>query len=186
MKKIILTFVMALFAVGAFAQNDETTGVRIPGGYQGFVEMGNTLVHFDDNMPTTIQLSTTHGGYFNEHLFAGLGIAYEWNEDYEMVPIFANIRYVFMSHTVVSPIMSLRLGSYLGDNIGAYGDLAVGVRFASKRDFAVSVLVTGTYFDKITRSYYDEWTDAQGVWHHENVERKINPSGIAVRVGIEW
>ncbi|MBR5748115.1 MAG: hypothetical protein IKY01_04930, partial [Prevotella sp.] len=121
-----------------------------------------------------------------EHLFAGLGIAYEWNKEYEMVPIYANIRYVFMSRTTVSPILSLRLGSYLGDNIGAYGDLAVGVRFASKRDFAVSVLVAGTYFDKITSNYYDEWVDNQGVWHYENVERKINPSGIAVRVGIEW
>ena len=186
MKKIALTLVMALFAICAFAQNDETTGVRIPNGYQGFVELGNTLVHFDENMSTTIQLSTTHGGYFNEHLFAGLGIAYEWNKEYEMVPIYANIRYVFMSRTTVSPILSLRLGSYLGDNIGAYGDLAVGVRFASKRDFAVSVLVAGTYFDKITSNYYDEWVDNQGIWHYENVERKINPSGIAVRVGIEW
>ena len=77
MKKIFLTLVMALFAVGAFAQNDEVTGVRIPSGYQGFFEMGNTLLHFDKNISTTIQLSTTHGGYFNEHLFAGLGIAYE-------------------------------------------------------------------------------------------------------------
>lgn len=177
---------MALFAITAFAQNDETTGVRIPSGYQGFMEMGNTLLHFDKNMPTTIQLSTTHGGYFNEHLFAGLGIAYEWNKDYQMVPIYANVRYVFMSRTVVSPIMSLRLGSYLGDNIGVYGDLAVGVRFASKRDFAVSILVAGTYYDKITRSYHEEWTDAQGNWHYENVERQISPSGIAVRVGIEW
>ena len=65
MKKIFLTLVMALFAVGAFAQNDEVTGVRIPSGYQGFFEMGNTLLHFDKNISTTIQLSTTHGGYFN-------------------------------------------------------------------------------------------------------------------------
>jgi len=186
MKKIVLTLLMAFFAVGAFAQNDETTGVRIPGGYQGFVEMGNTLWHFDKNMSTTLQISTTHGCYFNEHLYAGLGAAYEWNNEYGLLPIYANIRYVIMSRTIVSPIISLRLGSYLGDNIGAYGDLAVGVRFASKRDFAVSILVAGTYYDKITSSYYDEWMDAQGYWHYENVERKINPSGIAVRVGIEW
>ena len=185
MKKIALTLLMAFFAIGAFAQNDEVTGVRIPSGYQGFLEMGNTW-HFDKDMPTTIQLSTTHGGFFNEHIFAGLGIAYEWNKDYDLVPLYANIRYVFMSRTVISPVLSLRLGSYLGDNIGAYGDLAVGVRFASKRDFAVNVMVAGTYYDKITRNYYEEWTDAQGVWHYENVEKKISPSGIAVRVGIEW
>ena len=186
MKKIILTLVMALFAVGVFAQNDENTGVRIPSGYQGFVELGNTLWHFDKNMPITLQLSTTHGCYFNEHIFAGLGIAYEWNKGYNLLPIYANIRYVIMSRSVVSPIMSLRLGSYLGDNIGAYGDLAVGVRFASKRDFAISVQLAGTYYSKIAKSYYDEWMDAQGMWHYENVDREISPSGIAVRVGLEW
>jgi len=186
MKKIVLTLVMALFAIGAFAQNDETTGVRIPGGYQGFVELGNTLWHFDKNMPATLYISTTHGCYFNEHIYAGLGAAVEWNNKYGLVPIFANVRYVFLSRTVVSPIVSLRLGSYLGSNIGAYGDLAIGARFASKRDFAVSVLVTGTYYDKITTNYTEQWMDANGGWHYENVERKISPSGIALRVGIEW
>lgn len=186
MRKIALTIVMALFAIGAFAQNDETTGVRIPGGYQGFVEMGNTLWHFDENVSGTLHFSTTHGCYFNEHIYAGLGIAYEWNHDIDLVPIFANVRYVFLSRSVVSPIVSLRLGSYLGDNIGAYGDLAIGARFASKRDFAVCVLLAGTYYDKITRNFYEEWVDAQGYWHHETLERKISPSGIALRVSVEW
>ena len=186
MKKIFLTLVMALFAIGAFAQNDETTGVRIPGGYQGFFEMGNTMLHFDKNISTTIQLSTTHGGYFNEHLYAGAGIALEWNRDYTLVPIYANVRYVFLSRSVVSPLVSLRAGSFINENIGAYVDLAAGVRFASKRDFAVSILLTGTYYGNITRTYNEQWEDAQGYYHYEMVERQINPSGIGLRVGIEW
>ena len=185
MKKIILTFVMALFAVGAFAQNDEVTGVRIPNGYQGFLELGNSW-HFDNNMNATIQLSTTHGFYFNEHMYAGLGAAAEWNSDYFLMPLYANIRYVFMSHSAVNPRVSLRLGSYISDNMGAYGDLAAGVRFASKRDFAVSILLTGTYYGNITRTYNEHWEDAQGIYHYEMVERQINPSGIGLRVGIEW
>ena len=185
MKKIVLTFVMALFAVGAFAQNDEATGVRTPNGYQGFLEMGNSW-HFDKNMPATMQLSTTHGFYFNGHIFAGLGVAYEWNSKYELMPLYANIRYVFKNNSVVSPVVSMRLGSYISDNMGAYGDLAVGVRFASKRDFAISVLVAGTYYDKLNYNYYNEYQDAQGYWHNEYVESKINPSGISLRVGIEW
>lgn len=186
MKKIVLTFMMALFAIGVFAQNDEKTGVRIPSGYQGFVELGNTLWHFDKDMPISLQISTTHGCHFNEHIFAGLGIAYEWNKGYNLFPLYANIRYVILSRTVVSPIISLRLGSYVGNDIGAYGDLAVGVRFASKRDFAVSISVAGTYYSKITSTYSDEWMDAQGSWHYETVERKVSPSGIALRVGLEW
>lgn len=186
MKKIFLTLVMALFAIGAFAQNDETTGVRIPGGYQGFFEMGNTMLHFDKNMPATVQLSTTHGAYFNEHLYAGAGIALEWNRDYTFVPIYANVRYVFLSRSVVSPLVSLRAGSFINENIGAYVDLAAGVRFASKRDFAVSILLTGTYYGNITRTFNEQWEDAQGYYHYEVVERQINPSGIGLRVGIEW
>ena len=185
MKQIFLALVMALFAVGAFAQNDEVTGVRIPSGYQGYFELGNCW-HFDKNMQPTIQLSTTHGFYFNEHMYAGLGIGWEFNNDYFLVPFYANLRYVFLSRKSVSPFVSMRLGSFISDNMGAYGDLAIGARFASKKDFAVSVMVVGSYYDKLKYNHYEEFVDAQGNWHGEYVESKINPSGISLRVGIEW
>ena len=57
---------------------------------------------------------------------------------------------------------------------------------ARPRECAVSVLVAGTYYDKITREYYDEFVDNQGIWHNEWVVRQINPSGISLRIGIEW
>lgn len=102
------------------------------------------------------------------------------------MPFYTNIRYVFLNNKTVSPFVSMRLGSFISKNMGAYGDLAVGVRFASKKDFAVSVLVAGTYYDKLKYNYYDEYQDAQGYWHNEYVESKINPSSISLRVGIEW
>ena len=64
MKKTILTLIMAVFAITAFAQNEDS---RVPNGYQGFLEEGNTW-HFNKDMTTTIHLSTTHGFYFNEHI----------------------------------------------------------------------------------------------------------------------
>lgn len=176
MKKLILAVVMALFAITVFAQN-ENTGTRIPSGYQGFLEEGNTW-HFDKNMGTCIQLATTHGFYFNGNFYVGMGIGLEGNKDYVLMPIYSNLRYVFINNKPVSPVVSLRLGSFMGSDMGAYGDLAVGVRFASKRDFAVNVLVAGTYYDKIQGGYYN----AEGYWERE----KISPSGIALRVGIEW
>ena len=184
MKRIILTLIMAIFAITAFAQNEETE-IRVPSGYQGFLEMGNCW-HFDKNMPTTIQLSTTHGFYYNGHVFAGIGIGMEFNSDYFLMPFYANLRYVFMNNKAVSPVLSMRLGSFISDNMGAYGDLAFGVRFASKKDFAVSVMVVGTYYDKLKYNYYDEYLDAQGYWHSDYVESKINPSSVSLRVGIEW
>lgn len=187
MKKTILTLIMAVFAITAFAQNDD---IRVPNGYQGFLEEGNTW-HFNKDMTTTIQLSTTHGFYFNERIYAGLGVGFEFNSDYFLMPFYTNLRYVFINNKTVSPIVSLRLGSYISDNMGAYGDLAVGVRFASKRDFAVTVLLAGTYYDKFTETYYNYdqgYYDEEGEWHYENnvVEKTINPSGISLRVGIEW
>lgn len=186
MKKTFLTIVMALFTIVSFAQNDEVTGVRIPTGYQGFVEIGNTLLHFDKNMQTTIQLSTTHGANFNEQLYAGAGVAFEMNKDYLLVPIYVNFRYLFMSRSIASPVLSMRIGSYFNKQIGGYADLAVGVRFASKRDFAVSMLLTGSYFSNITRTFREEWEDPYGYYHYELVERHISPSGLGLRVSIEW
>ncbi len=135
--------------------------------------------HFDKNMPNSISLSTTHGFYFNGHIYAGIGLGVDFNNDRALVPFYTNLRYQFNNTRVVSPIISLRLGSYVGDGLGAYGDLAFGVRFASKRDFAVSAMVAGTYYDKINESYYDGY-------NHTQEARQISPSGISLRIGIEW
>ena len=184
MKKVILSLVMLLMTAGVFAQesNDYNPAkVRVPSGYQGFIEQGNTW-HFDKNMPNSISLSTTHGFYFNGHIFAGIGLGIDFNNDRALVPFYTNLRYQFNNTRVVSPILSLRLGSYIGDGLGAYGDLAFGVRFASKRDFAVSAMVAGTYYDKISEYYsgYDE----NGVYYHGN--RDVSPAGVSLRIGIEW
>ena len=185
MKRLLLTFVLSLFVLGAIAQNDEITGVRIPEGYRGSLELTNSW-HFDENMPATIQLSTTHGVFLNEHLYAGLGAAFEWSAKYLFVPIYANVRYVFLSRSRVNPFVSLRLGSYIRENMGAYGDLAIGARFATKSDLAFSIMVVGTYYSKIKYNYSESYIDAFGYMHTEYLEGKINPSGIGVRVCFEW
>ena len=180
MKKVILSIVMLFMAMSVFAQEQEPQ-VRVPSGYQGFVEQGNTW-HFDKNMPNSISLSTTHGFYFNGHIFAGIGLGIDFNKDRGLVPFYTNLRYQFNNTKVVSPIISLRLGSFIGEDMGGYGDLAFGVRFASQRDFAVSVLVAGTYYDKI-EMYYSDY-NAQGNYIHGY--RQVSPSGISLRIGIEW
>ena len=184
MKKVILSFVMLFMAMSLFAQEDvnyNPAKVRVPSGYQGFLEQGNTW-HFDKNMPNSISISTTHGFYFNGHIFAGVGFGVDFNKDRTLVPFYTNLRYQFNNTKVVSPIVSLRLGSFIGDDMGAYGDLAFGVRFASKRDFAVSVMVAGTYYDKINEYYhtYDEY----GNYTHGY--QQVSPSGVSLRIGIEW
>jgi hypothetical protein len=181
MKKLVLAFVMLFMATSVFAQNQESN-VRVPNGYQGFLEYGNSW-HFDKNMHNSINLSTTHGFYFNGHIYAGIGIGVDFNSDHGLVPIYTNVRYQFNNNKVASPVVSLRLGSFVGDEVGAYGDLAFGVRFASKKDFAINVMVAGTYYDNIRDSFY-EYNEELG--HGEYVEKAVSPSGISLRIGIEW
>ena len=185
MKKVILSFVMLLMTAGVFAQNQDVPNpakVRVPSGYQGFLEQGNTW-HFDKNMDNSISLSTTHGFYFNGHIFAGIGIGVDFNRDRALVPVYTNVRYQFNNTKVVSPILSIRLGSFIGDDMGAYGDLGFGVRFASKRDFAVNVMLAGTYYDKI-QDYVWEYNEELGYSIRTN--KDISPAGISLRIGIEW
>lgn len=182
MKKIFLTAMIVLGCIFSVSAQEET---RVPSGYQGFLDMNN-LYTFSKDINNSIGMSTTHGFYFNPKAYVGLGMGFETNNDYVLVPIYAAIHYNFNYARPVSPIMRLRLGSYLGDGFGTYADLALGVRFASKRDFAVSIMVAGTFFEGYKDEIYHEWIDENGCWQYDYVESKIQPSGVGLRIGIEW
>ena len=185
MKKLALAFVMLFMAVSVFAQEQEPE-YRVPNGYQGFLEYGNNWTVFNKETPNTVGLSTTHGFYFNHGMYAGIGIGVDFCGDFGLVPIYGNFRYVMLNKTVASPFVSLRLGSYVSQKVGAYGDLAFGVRFASKRDFAVSMMVAATYYDKFSRTEWEEYQDVDGVWLNHEVEKVYNPASVSLRIGIEW
>lgn len=182
MKKTILTVVLAIFAITAFSQN-ETPKFRIPSGYQGFLEYGNSW-HFNKTMSTGISVTTTHGFYYNGHVYVGVGFGFDFDEHFLMVPFYANVRYVFSNRGFVSPVASLRLGSFMSSsNIGAHGELGFGVRFASKRDFAINVMAVGSYYDNVEYGHYVY--DDNGCCGNY-VTEKINPSSVSLRIGIEW
>lgn len=175
MKKTILTIMFAIMGIFySFAQDSE---IRTPNGYQGFIEEGN-LFHFDGE--SSINLSTTHGFYFGGKTYAGIGIGAEFNNDYALIPFYTSIKHVLINNKAASPYFSMRLGSYLGHDQGAYGDIAVGVRFATSRDFALSILCGVTYYDKF---------EGDGTWDSVNdkyITEEVNFSGLSVRFGIEW
>lgn len=181
MKKVILSVVMLFMAVGLFAQ--EETQNRVLSGYQGFLEYGINFTAFDKDTPQTMGLSTTHGFYFQGCMYAGIGIGADFCKDFALFPIYGNFRYVILKDKTVSPVLSVRVGSYLSEKVGAYGDLAFGVRFASRKDFAVNMMVAGTYYDKITRSE-NEYNEELG--YYVDTEKIYNPSSISLRIGIEW
>lgn len=176
MKKVFLITVVALLsAVLGFAQESE---IRVPGGYQGFFEEGN-LFHFDGE--SSVNLSTTHGFYFGGKTFVGVGFGAEFNNDYILVPFYTAVKYIACNKKSVSPVFHVRLGSYLGHGQGAYADGAVGVRFATAKDFALSILVGATYYDKFEGDDY--WVPETSSYVSEG---DIDFSGLSVRFGIEW
>ncbi len=182
MKKSILTIAFVFLCATLFSQENN---VRVPSGYQGFLEMGN-LHHFTDSTSSCIDLSTTHGFYFGGKVFAGIGIGVVFNNEVSVVPIYTSVNYVFNNSKTLSPVAKLRIGSYISNsNYGTYADLGVGVRFASAKDFAVSLMLAGTYYDPFTKKVYSDYYDGYG-YSVNIVEKKYNLSGVSLRFGIEW
>ena len=180
-------FIAFLLTVSAMAFAQENKDVWMPHGYQGFLEM-NSGFQVANGGNSTTGLSTTHGFYFNGHTYVGIGMGFDFcdiegrNSSNLIVPFFANVSYLFLNTKNVSPVMKLRLGSYVGSYRGTYGDLGFGVRFGSRRDFAVTVMVTGTFYSNLKDSqfHYDETSGVYTTNDNKNI------STVSLRFGIEW
>ena len=178
MKKTFFLLAALMLSFAMMAQ--EETTIRVPSGYQGFLEQGSTY-RLADNANTTIGVSTTHGFYFSGHTFVGIGLGIEGGDDFFAMPVYTAVKYNFGYSKTVTPTIQVRLGSYISDDPGTYADLAVGIRFGSKRDFAVNIMLTGTFYEVMkyqSSSFYDN-----GVVYDI---KTVNPSGVGLRVGIEW
>ena len=162
--------------------------LRTPHGYQGFLEM-NSGFQVANNGNSTTGVSTTHGFYYNGNTYVGIGMGLDFcdiegNSSSEViVPFFANISYLFLNNNNISPVMKLRLGSYVGSYHGTYGDLAFGVRFGSKRDFAVTIMLTGTFYSNLKEVQYHR-DEISGVYSTFDFYKNI--STVSLRFGIEW
>ena len=174
-KLIVIAAAMLLVAFTASAQKS----IRVPNGYAGMVEEENTF-HFNGE-DTSIAVSMTHGVYYSPNVFVGLGFAFEGSSDYFIMPVFASTRYVFSERSKVSPMFSARLGSYVGDDLGAYGEAGLGLRFASSSKFAFALSVVGKYISNMeyTSGHWD------GDCYVSNTENR-NVNGIGIRFSIEW
>ena len=173
MKKIIaIAAAMLLVAFTASAQKS----IHVPGGYAGMVEEENTF--HPNGEDTSIAVSTTHGVYYSPNVFVGLGAALEGSSSYFIMPIFASARYIFNEYAKVSPMASGRLGSYVGDDLGAYGEIGIGLRFASSSKFAFALSAVGKYISPL------ECFDNNATGGARYVDK--NFSGIAIRFSIEW
>lgn len=179
MKKAFLSTVAVLIMGMAFAQEEQ--GVRIPSGYQGFLDQAS-LYRAWDNGNTTVSVSTTHGFYFSGNTFVGIGFGFDGGNDFFAMPLYTAVKYNFSYTSNVTPTMQVRVGSYISEHSGAYADLGLGIRFGSKRDFAVNMMLTGSFYQPQPITEIEVAADGTRTGN----TGKFNPSGIGLRVGIEW
>ncbi|MBP5548597.1 MAG: hypothetical protein J6X58_06895 [Bacteroidales bacterium] len=179
MKKISLL----LIAVAVAGIINAQEGIKIPSGYQGFLEQGPSVRLWDDGN-TSVSFSTTHGFYFNSNTFIGIGVALEGGNDFFAMPIYTALKYNFCYSGKVTPTIQMRLGSYLSENTGAYADAAFGVRFGSSRDFAINLMLTASYFSKYKTVITEVYNTA--THSYDQTFEEMHPSSIGLRIGIEW
>jgi len=187
MKKIFLIALMALACTPMMRAQEPA--VRIPSGYRGYFEQG-TLFRIVDGWNNSICISTTHGFFFNDHIFVGFGISIEGNiafgsvsgngnEEYLALPVFTAFKYNFGYNHKATPTVQARLGSFISGRVGGYCDLAAGVRFGTSKLLAINVLLFGTLYSDNKLETYDYTT-------HTYNTTNFNTSGVGLRIGLEW
>lgn len=148
-------------------------------GYKGFVDVGYSFANADFDF---FEITTTHGYQFNNHIFAGGGIGFQYfsDPDYKIVPIYANFRFNFLN-AKVTPYADLRTGGTLGDYEGFYNSISLGVRFTLKNRTAINVAVGYTYQELEYEYHYhrDGW-DYYYWDNHENV------NALTLKIGVEF
>jgi hypothetical protein len=173
MKKIIVIAAVLLTAATQCLMAQEESRVSIPSGYRAFIEEENSM-QLVSKQHSLIGVGTTHGFYMNDKCYVGLGFTLQGNEDCFLMPIYAAVRYNFSYRSNVSPVLSFRAGSYISENNGLYADLGFGVRFASKHHFAISVMLTGTFYEP-----------SEAYNYRSGYYEKMNRSGAGIRIGME-
>jgi hypothetical protein len=150
----------------------DNVGVISLRGYKGFVDVGYTFAGEDENR---IEVSTSHGYQFNNHVFLGAGVAYHDYYDYEYyaIPIYANFRANFIKKKV-TPFVDVRSGYSFGDLEGLYGCVGMGARFGLAKKLALNLTLGFSYQECERIDYYYDYSEVS------------NTSGFAIKFGFEF
>ena len=98
-----------LSIVFLFSFTVEAQRVDVPSGYRGFLEYSTSYCPIDGL--TAIELSTTHGCYFTDNAFIGMGIGFEGSGDWFLMPIFVTLKYNF-SYLLQLKLLQVNLGKF--------------------------------------------------------------------------
>ena len=188
MKKTIVALAIVLMTITSLAQENNEKPFQIQSGYKGFLETGLGGVWNQYGVDGYLfKMSTTHGYHFNDKVFAGFGIGYGVGifSSPRLVPFYGSFRYVFMPTKKASSVVRARAGAYYSmKNFGPYGDVGVGVRFATKSRIAFNLMTTYTYCHDVTVTHYHSNFMTMYPSYYE--DRQDNISNVSLVFSLEW
>ncbi|MBQ6728938.1 MAG: hypothetical protein IJQ83_02280 [Bacteroidales bacterium] len=188
MKKTIVALAIVLMTITSFAQENNEKPFRVPSGYKGFLETGLGGVWNQYSVDGYLySISTTHGYQFNDKVFAGLGVGYGVGifSSSKLIPFYGSFRYVFLPTKKASPVVRARAGAYYSmKNFGPYGDMGVGVRFATKSRIAFNLMATYSYYHNVTVTHYHSNFMTMYPSYYE--DRQDNISNVSLVFSLEW
>lgn len=132
-------------------------------GYHGIVDVG--YCHYISQIdPSTIELTTSHGYQFNQHIFLGAGIGFDFTGESKWgdisgkpynkraakvdIPLFFNAR-ANLTKTKLSPFVDARVGAYINNDGNIYANFALGGRYAINDKMGLSLSI-GYELRKVT------------------------------------
>ena len=189
MKKIFLIIMIVVTTLVMKAQ-DNTFG----GGYRGFADLGYTIGVGDYNLGR-FEISTTHGYQVNPYFFVGGGVGFHFMSSYETkdmdipldkrdskvsIPLFADFRGTF-SKRKFAPFADLKLGYFVTNNDGFYGNVSAGCRMALKGKQGISLSIGYTY-EKLEFQTFSRFNSTTSM-NYTRTPRKLDCEGISIKLG---
>lgn len=189
MKKVFLFIAMMAMTIGCFAQTTK--------GYHGFADLGYTIGVGDYEFGR-FEISTTHGYQVNPYFFVGGGVGFHFMSECKYgdpeipldlrkskisIPLFADFRGTFTKRKF-APFVDLKLGYFVTNNDGFYGNISAGCRMLTKGSQAVSLSIGYTY-EKLEFETFDRFTGSTSM-NYIRSPRKLDCEGISIKLGYEF
>lgn len=192
MKKILLILIATFSLLTAKAQ-ENTFG----GGYRGFADVGYTIGVGDYDFGR-FEISSMHGYQVNPFFFVGGGVGFHFMSSYETkgmdipldkrdskvsIPIFADFRGTF-SKRKFAPFVDLKLGYFVTNHDGFYGNVSAGCRMALKGKQGLSLSIGYTY-EKLEFQTFSRFNSTTSM-NYTRTPRKLDCEGISIKLGYEF
>lgn len=191
MKKIVLfTFTALFISLSAFARQPQK-------GYRGFIDwtndvrsegIGFTNFNFEKTLVCYTGLSTSHGYQFNDWLFTGLGLNFQYNstiKSHIIAPFFQGR--TDLKFGKFTPFGDLRLGFSCTSGGGVYFSPNIGYRFNWGRKAGLNVGV-GTTLIGSKIDIYEVTLNPDSGYHefHYSGREKRSTVYFSFKVGIDF